>query len=166
MHEGSRVKQCAASEEVEIDSEDELTLAGVEGEGEITSEVGFEVDELKLTCVKEGGDRNEFIKEVNEDVSLKSLRELADRGERGYYWEYGLLVQRCPDIAYGTVINIVVPKSRRSNIMRLAHDKLGHLGHKKVASTIKRNLVWPLMNCDIKKYCESCLLCQKVNMGG
>ncbi len=69
-------------------------------------------------------------------------------------------------IAYGTVINIVVLKSRRSNIMRLAHDKLGHLGHKKVASAIKRNFVWPLMNSDIKKYCESCLLCQKVIKGG
>ncbi len=166
LHEGSRGEECVASEEVEIDSEDELNLADVEGEEDIPSEVGDEVDELKLTCVKEGGDRDVLIKEVNEDVTLKSLRELADRGERGYYWEDGVLVQRCPDFTYGTVVNIVVPKSRRSKIMQLAHDKLGHLGHKKVASTIKRNFVWPLMNCDIRKHCESCLLCQKVNKAG
>ncbi len=34
-------------------------------------------------------------------------------------------------------MDIIVPKSRRSNLIHLAHDKTGHLGYKKVISIIK-----------------------------
>ncbi len=93
------------------------------------------------------------------------LKDLADRNARGYYWDDGVLMQRHIDVAFGVIENIVVPKSRRSDLIHLAHDKTGHLGYKKVIRIIKQNFVWPLMNWDIKTYCESCEICLKNNKG-
>ena len=75
-------------------------------------------------------------------------------------------MQKCTDIAYGIIETIVVPRCRRLNLIHLAHDKTGHLGHRKVVSIIKRNFVWPLMNSEIKRYCDSCEHCQKNNKAG
>ncbi len=110
--------------------------------------------------------RDLFVKEVKDDQSLKALRELANNKERGYYEDNGLLMQRISDHAYGIIETIIVPKSRRLKVMSLAHDRSGYLGHKKVGIVVKRNFVWPLMNTDIRKYYESCQVCQRVNKRG
>ena len=46
-------------------------------------------------------------------------------------------------------------------IMRLAHDQLGHLGHRKVKQIIKRLFTWSGLSNDVVKYCHSCTVCQK-----
>ena len=76
-----------------------------------------------------GSDQVKFVEEVGKDPTLKPLRDLADKGERGYYRDNGLLMQKCTDIAYGIIETIVVPRCRRLNLIHLAHDKTGHLGH-------------------------------------
>ncbi len=88
------------------------------------------------------------MEEVKNDSSLTPLKDLADRYARGYYWDDGVLMQRHSDVAFGVIENIIVPKSRRSDLIHLAHDKTGHLGYKKVIRIIKQNFVWPLMNRD------------------
>jgi len=75
-------------------------------------------------CLNEGGDRNILVQKVKDDPTLKHLRELADKGERGCFWDNGLLMQRCSDTTQGIIENIVVPKSRRSKIMQFAMTSL------------------------------------------
>ncbi len=146
-------------EVLEISDSDIVKVAAEGGVGEVDVA-------LDIPIVNEGNDRDLFVKEVKDDQSLKALRELANNKERGYYWDNELLMQRISDHAYGIIETIVVPKSRRLKVMSLAHDRSGHLGHKKVGIIVKRNFVWPLMNTDIRKYCESCQVCQRVNKRG
>ena len=159
-------EEVKAREADELILADEQVLADVEEEGDRSSEVGVEVDALEFTCVLNGSDQVKFVQEVGKDPTLKPLRDLADKRERVYYWDNGLLMQKCIDIAYGIIETIVVPRCRRLNLIHLAHDKTGHLGHRKVVSIIKRNFVWPLMNSEIKRYCDSCEHCQKNNTAG
>ena len=163
---GDGSEEVTAKEADELILADEQVLADVEEEGDRSSEVGVEVDALEFTCVLNGNDQVKFVEEVGKDPTLKPLRDLADKGERGCYWDNGLLMQKCTDIAYGIIETIVVPRCRRLNLIQLAHDKIGHLGHRKVVSIVKRNFVWPLMNSEIKRYCDSCEHCQKNNKAG
>ena len=75
-------------------------------------------------------------------------------------------MQSSTDVALDELQVIVVLQCKRFNIIRLAHDKLGLLGYKKVIKIIMRNFVWPKLALDDKKYCESCILCLKGNKSG
>jgi len=128
--------------------------------------VGDEEVRVNLPIVNEGSDRYSFVSEVKTDSSLKVLHELTDRDARGCYLEDDLLMQQCTDCNHEVYSNMVVPESRRKKLLELAHDEFGHLGHIKVAILLRRNFVWPLMNSNVKSYCESCPLCQHYNKHG
>ncbi len=87
-------------------------------------------------------------------------------GMRGYSWDKRLLLHTIVDSVGSVVIRIVVPKSRIENLLELAHDKIGHVGARKVADTIGKRFVWPNVSADIHKYCASCLVCQKSSRHG
>ena len=106
-------------------------------------------------------ERETFLAEVKVDPSLKTCRDLAEKGSRGYLWKNGLLIQSIVDETVGDSEVIVVPKCKRTTILKVAYDRLGHLGYRKVLSIIRRNFVWPRLAADVKAYCESCTECQK-----
>ena len=64
------------------------------------------------------------------------------------------------------VSRIVVPRTRRMRLLQLAHDRLGHLGHRKVISVLKKRFTWPGMSEDVERYVLSCDLCQRANKQG
>ncbi len=166
LFEGDKDEVVSASEADELRLADEKALEDVAGESDKASEVGVEADALDYACVLKGSDREKCVEEVKNDSSLTPLKDLADRNAGGYYWDDGVLMQRHSDVALGVIENIIVPKSRRSDLIHLAHYKTGHLGYKKVIRIIKQNFDWPLMNRDIKTNCESCEICLKNNKGG
>ncbi len=131
-----------------------------EGDNKIT------VEEVELECIQEGGDKEKFVKEVEEDGTLKVCKSLAARKERGYLWENGILLHRIIDPVHGEVNRIVVPKARRELLCRLAHDRLGHLGFRKVKQILGRRFTWPNMGSEIEKFCVSCSKCQAANRQG
>ena len=88
------------------------------------------------------------------------------RISRGYFWDNHILMQRHTDPVGGTIECIVVPKARRKQILHQIHDQMGHLGHRKIVTIIKRIFVWRLLHKEARLYCESCPLCQKQNKGG
>lgn len=45
--------------------------------------------------------------------------------------------------------------------MKLAHERLGHLGARKVNALIKQWFTWPGMGQDVIEHCRSCLVCQR-----
>ena len=55
----------------------------------------------------------------------------------------------------------MLPTRFRAQVLKMAHDGTGHLGHRKVLQMIKRRFVWPLLAKDVLEYCQSCVSCQK-----
>ncbi len=64
------------------------------------------------------------------------------------------------------MVRIVVPKCRRPTLLKLAHDKCGHIGTRKVADILGKRFMWPNMSADIHHFCQSCLACQRFNRRG
>ena len=63
---------------------------------------------------------------------------------------------------------IVVPLSLRQQLISVAHDELpsAHLGVKKTLDRLQRHFFWPGINSDVRKYCASCVICQRLAKSG
>ncbi len=110
--------------------------------------------------VKAGSDTEMLIKEVKEDDSLAVWRELADRKERGFKWSKGILVKEMYVNWEEYREVIVLPRSLRSKVLSIGHDRNGHLGAEKVSQLVKKYFIWPSMAKEIFEYCASCSSCQ------
>ena len=60
------------------------------------------------------------------------------------------------------VEQIVIPSSLRMKILQQYHDDLGHNGHDRTYLTIRSKYHWPGMYQQIRKYCKTCMKCQKI----
>ena len=58
---------------------------------------------------------------------------------------------------------VVVPEKLRNSILKLGHESKmsGHLGNKKTLDRIRSHFYWPGISSDVKKFCNSCDLCQR-----
>ena len=58
---------------------------------------------------------------------------------------------------------LIVPKCLRDTVLTLAHDSLlsGHLGIRKTNDRVLGEFYWPGMQSDIRRYCQSCDVCQR-----
>ena len=135
------------------------------GEEEYTvRKVGSGKDgDLDLPVLVGGGDRARLVSETKLDPSLEAVRGMADRHEKGYSWCDGLIMLAVEGDARQTEHVIVLPKSLRARVLMLAHDKMGHLGSKKVKEIVRRNFSWPHISGDIIHYCKSCEVCQRMD---
>lgn len=59
-----------------------------------------------------------------------------------------------------TITQIVVPFDWRNRIMIEMHDKTGHYGAVATYDLIRQKLWWPTMFAEIKKFCDTCRLCE------
>ncbi len=110
--------------------------------------------------VREGREKEEFVKELQEDSSLREWREMGERKERGFRWKGNMLV-RGMYVTWDEYRDVIVlPKSYREKVKVLGHEKNGHLGTDKVAKMISRYFVWPGMAREIIGHCRSCEKCQ------
>ena len=68
------------------------------------------------------------------------------------------------DTEESVIKQIVVPYDLRKNILYLAHElpSAGFLGMNKTMKHICKYFHWPNVNKDVKKYCKSCDVCQKM----
>ncbi len=111
--------------------------------------------------IEEGEERSAFIKEVERDESLLAVKEFALRGEKGYKWRGGVLVQtRLVDWEEFADV-VLVPRSYRKRLMEIGHDRCGHFGSEKVLGIIRRRFSWPGMVKDVQDYCQSCETCKR-----
>ena len=64
---------------------------------------------------------------------------------------------------HSTLQQLVVPVKFRSEVLRLGHASIlaGHLGIKKTTDRIRMNFFWPGVFGDIRRYCQSCDVCQR-----
>ncbi len=111
--------------------------------------------------VGKGSDGVDFRKELGEDESLKEWRELGERKERGFSWKKGILV-KSQFVTWEEFRDVVVvPRSYRSKVMEIAHEKNGHLSGDKVVKMVGRYFVWPGMAKELCEHCRSCGVCQR-----
>ena len=98
---------------------------------------------------------------TEKDESLKAWREKADQPDSEFAWGQGLLFQISTNQLEEEVQLLVLPQPMRAQVMKLAHEGMGHMNCKRVVALIKQKFVWPGMGVEIKKHCESCPECQK-----
>ena len=110
---------------------------------------------------KTGGDREALVEETKKDPSLGAWRKLADNGEGGFVWEKGLLLQEVMTQVLERGLVVVLPVSFRRKVMEIAHDKMQHMGARRVTKLIKLRFTWPGVGRDIAEFCKACPVCQK-----
>ena len=61
------------------------------------------------------------------------------------------------------ISQLAVPTSLRSRVMKLAHESImsGHQGTKKTHERVVAYFFWPGVHGDVKRYCQSCDVCQR-----
>lgn len=62
-----------------------------------------------------------------------------------------------------TYKQVCVPLQLRTDVMKLAHDTpmSGHMGSRRTLYRIRVDFVWPGMSGDIRRYCQTCDICQR-----
>ncbi len=115
--------------------EDETDGLGTEKDGGMRAEVHFEfcndIEEkgrdIVIPVVGTGKDRKKLVRETKEDSTLETIRTFADNKDKGYRWENGVLVQAIISQNLDEKLLIVLPKSFRNRVLKLAHEGLGHV---------------------------------------
>src|SRR5688572_13624668 len=155
-----------ASTQLEI-VEDDLEFSGV-------SEL-FDENEIIKSNIGEIVSRNDLIQLQRNDVSMKPLFELAQSDpsmrEQSYYdVSKDVLVRHWKNkiVPDGIEVKqIVVPTALRNKLLQVAHDipSSGHLGTQKTIDRLLCHFWWPGVFRDVKEYCRSGDVCQRLGKG-
>ena len=121
-----------------------------------------EEPELVVPPVNIGqGDRAALVAETVTDPTLAKWRALADKGEKGFSWEKDLLYQAVSTHVMEVVQLMVLPKGFRAMVLKIAHDRMNHMGARRVTALLRQRFSWPGMGQDVINYCRSCPTCQQ-----
>ena len=141
----------------EEETEEAAVEVSVRRSGDRTKE-----PELDIPALGKGkGDREALVRETENDPSLKTWRRMAEKGEGGFVWERGLLHQEVMTQVLEKGLVLVLPKSFRRRILETAHDKMQHMGARRVTRLVKKRFTWPGVGKDIIDFCRACPVCQK-----
>jgi len=111
-----------------------------------------------------------------EDPSLSSRRKLADSGNAQkcsktgsvrFFWKNNIL-HRSYQTTDEEFKQVVVPTKLRTGLMALAHESIlgGHMAAKKTLNRVWLQFYWPGITSDIRRYCASCDVCQRMTPKG
>ena len=100
------------------------------------------------------------------DGFLRNWKEFADKNEKGFYWDKGVLKRRVSDEVRVVRDVIVMPKEWRRRVLKLAHDRLGHVGSGKTCWSLRQVCLWPGIHRAVKKYVKGSHECQCLTKGG
>ena len=113
---------------------------------------------------------SEFREKQKSDPTLRALWEkvhTVDKSKYLFMEEQGCLLrqerdQGNPTEGIGPKL-VVMPKSYRGEVMRMAHESLfgGHLGINNTLAKVRTQFFWPGMCEDVANFCRSCDVCQK-----
>lgn len=107
----------------------------------------------------QSSDTVSLVNEQTNDETLKPAFALARQGKGGYIVNDGLLFH--VGSHYGqTITKLVVPRTRRLGVIKLAHNSVHWAVNKTKQRIIVSGLVWPTLTSEVNKYCASCETCQ------
>ena len=90
--------------------------------------------------------------------ALKTLWRQWDRLEM----HAGMLYRKWIDNElHNTVLQLVVPESKKLQVLRLSHDipSAGHLGADKTLDKVRQSFYWPAISDDVRRYIKCCDSC-------
>ena len=98
-----------------------------------------EEPELVVPPVRAGShSRTALVEETMADPSLEKWRGgCAEKGEQGFVWRDGLLYQTVTTHVLETAHLMVLPKSFRPKVLELAHERLSHMGDRRVRALLR-----------------------------
>ena len=153
--------------EIDQEVEQEIDQEVVEEE-EIAKSIELETvedgSEFPLSTLEENQEDKSLLREQQQqDESLMSVRGWAEKGEKGYGYQDGLLVHVCEGEMGEQLVRIVVPECRRRKVMQVSHSCLtgGHFSNRKTEAALKRAFTWPGISRDLKIWCRTYPECQK-----
>ena len=116
-------------------------------------------------------DREKLIELQQNDGSLQSLFALCDQNDSLYALQSGVLVRKYRDSVSppdAAVHQVVAPVALRSKLLQIAHEipAAAHLGVAKTTARLQRHFYWPGITSDIKHFCRTCDICQRLGKGG
>ena len=109
-------------------------------------------------------------KAQNEDQSLKVMKARCEAKEclknASYFIKNNLMYRKfsSPNIERGRLFTqLIVPQQFRKTVMKLAHESImaGHLAVKRTIQKVLTEFYWPGISSDIKRFCQSCDICQR-----
>ena len=71
------------------------------------------------------------------------------------------LLYRRKQVEDRTTWQLLVPKEKRYELLRRAHDEMGHLGRDKTLGILADRVYWPKMKEDVENHIASCERCQR-----
>ncbi|CAG2198487.1 unnamed protein product [Mytilus edulis] len=113
--------------------------------------------------------------EQQSDASLSKLRQYVAEGrnfEKTNGTKVNYIVKKklvyrefmSPKVENGKLFRqLVVPEVYRSDVMKLAHESLmaGHMATRRTVYRVLSEFYWPGVESDVKRYCQSCDICQR-----
>ena len=109
-------------------------------------------------------------KAQKDDVSLATTRSRCEAnetiGKATFLKKNDLLYRKfsSPNVEHGrTFTQLIVPQQYRTLLMKLARESVmaGHLAIKRTMQKVLSEFYWPGINSDIKRFCQSCDICQR-----
>ena len=128
--------------------------------------VGDDSEALPLPNLDEKqADKVLLIEQQQQDETLMTVRSWAEKGEKGYGYQDGVMVHVCDGDMGEQLVRIVVPECRRRKVLQVSHSSLtgGHFSNRKTEAALKRAFTWPGVSRDLKIWCRSCPECQKAS---
>ncbi|GFW74304.1 retrovirus-related Pol polyprotein from transposon opus [Trichonephila clavipes] len=118
-------------------------------------------DEVTAEMDKGSMVADSFRSEQECGAELALAWKYAKEGKGNYYEVDGYLFRR-DKILGESIGQLVIPKCRRTEVLRLAHIFVfsSHMGPKKTLERIKYSFFWEGLRANVKKFCESCKECQ------
>ncbi|XP_077553575.1 uncharacterized protein LOC144168472 [Haemaphysalis longicornis] len=113
-------------------------------------------------------DRATFIREQQNDSSIKALLENVKRGAKkknvSFHEKSGLWYRSYTDAKGQKYEQLLIPEKYRRQLLELAHENAwaGHLGLKKTKARLALEYYWPRCWKDIEGFVRSCDTCQRV----
>ena len=121
-----------------------------------------EVDRVELPLPDIGCDGMRLGEEQKSDSTLSKLWQKGENKEKGYTFDQGVLVHHTSDGVDDLVVRVVLPVSRRQQVLKMGHSNsiAGHFGVKKTHAKISRHFMWPGLWSEVKAYVRTCEGCQ------
>ena len=89
---------------------------------------------------------------------------MAERDKDGYYIRDGILYRKERILGH-EIQQLCLPRSRRSQAIRLAHETYGgHLAAKKTKARLKLSFSWTTIAADVQNACENVTYVKNVDV--
>ena len=157
----AEVAEAKLGEEKDTSVLDEAVNLGLGEEYVLRTESQKDPD-LDIPSVRLGSSgKDKLIREMKRDPTLEKCRQLADEQEEGFLWRNGLLSKIRLTCTSEKEYVLVLPKSVRERVLKMAHEGLQHMGARRVKELISQRFIWPRLGQDVVEHVKSCGICQK-----